>query len=117
MKTFLQSKWNDILDFMVSEYEFARVSVNTWIAPLHIHSVTNDKIIVFFDDVGINLEFVNRKYKKFHRIDILEIATLDENYRDFLSSDYILEIVYKNSLEDDEPTKNSSSFSSKNIKK
>ncbi len=118
MKTFLQSKWNDILDFMVSEYDISRVSVTTWIAPLQIHSITNDKIIVFFDDekLGLNLEFVNRKYKDFLRIAILEIATLDEKYRDFLSSDYILEIVYKSSLEDDEPAKNSSSFSSKNIK-
>lgn len=89
MKEILQSKWDEILTFLQTQYNITQVSFQTWLCPLHIHDVKDNKIIISVDsskipsDAGIG--FINNKYGLFIRTAIAEIINMDYEI-EFISS-------------------------------
>ena len=81
MEKVIKEKWNDILEFMKTEYNITDVAYRTWLLPLSVHSVENDTIIISVDDSKIgalSLDFVRNKYGQFLKTAIAEV--LDKEY-------------------------------------
>lgn len=76
MEKVIKEKWNDILEFMKTEYNITDVAYRTWLLPLSVHSVTDNTIIISVDDskIGANmLNFVKNKYGQFLKTAIAEM--------------------------------------------
>ena len=55
MLEILQSKWNEILDYIKYEYDIADVSFDTWLKPLKVHSV-KDKVITIVVEESLGVK-------------------------------------------------------------
>ena len=42
----LKMKWNDILEYMKDEYDLSSVSFDTWLAPLRVHTISNNTVYI-----------------------------------------------------------------------
>ena len=68
MEKIIKEKWNDILEFMKTEYNITDVAYRTWLLPLSVHSVNDNTIIISVDDSKIAasmLDFIKNKYGQF----------------------------------------------------
>ena len=82
MEKVIKQKWNDILEFMKTEYNITDVAYRTWLLPLSVHSVTADTIIISVDDSKIGasmLDFIKNKYGQFLKTAIAEM--FDQEYK------------------------------------
>lgn len=76
MEKTIREKWNDILEFMKTEYNITDVAYKTWLLPLAIHSVDHDTITISVDDSktgALSLDFVRNKYGVFLKTAIAEV--------------------------------------------
>ena len=76
MEKVIKEKWNDILEFMKTEYNITDVAYRTWLTPLSVHSVSDNTIIISVDDSKIAatmLDFIKNKYGQFLKIAIAEM--------------------------------------------
>ncbi|MDF2608497.1 MAG: dnaA, partial [Bacillales bacterium] len=53
MRNLIQSKWDDILKYMISEYGITDVSYNTWLKPLKVYDVDDHLITILINDERI----------------------------------------------------------------
>ena len=88
MKNIIQEKWSDILEALKIEHAISDVSFRTWLLPLKVYSVDNDKITILIDDVVLgsgSIDFISRKYGLPLKVAIEEVT--GHNYEvDFISS-------------------------------
>ena len=76
MEKIIKEKWNDILEFMKTEYNITDVAYRTWLLPLSVHSVKDNTIIISVDDSKIAasmLDFIKNKYGQFLKTAIAEM--------------------------------------------
>ena len=76
MEKVIKEKWNDILEFMKTEYNITDVAYRTWLLPLSVHSVTDNIIIISVDDSKVAapmLDFIKNKYGQFLKTAIAEM--------------------------------------------
>ena len=76
MEKIVKDKWNDILEFMKTEYNITDVAYRTWLLPLSVHSVKDNTIIISVDDTKIAasmLDFIKNKYGQFLKTAIAEM--------------------------------------------
>lgn len=81
MKNLIQSKWDDILKYMISEYGITDVSYTTWLKPLKVYDVTDHVITISINDERIgppSLSVIKNKYELLLKVSIEEI--LNEPY-------------------------------------
>lgn len=81
MKNLIQSKWDDILKYMISEYGITDVSYNTWLKPLKVYDVADHVITILINDERIgppSLSVIKNKYELLLKVSIEEI--LNEPY-------------------------------------
>ena len=103
MKEFIESKWEEILSLLETEYDISSVMVNTWIRTLKIYEV-KDKTVYFYVDekLGENaLKFLKRK-----EFDLFLLSSIRETF-----NDSAIEIVIdekKNLIENDEEARKES---------
>ena len=96
MEKIIKDKWNAILEFMKTEYNITDVAYRTWLLPLSVHSVTNNKIIISVDDSKIGapmLDFVKNKYGQFLKTAIAEMFDQEYELQYVLSSNATAEVV------------------------
>ncbi|MBP3610090.1 MAG: chromosomal replication initiator protein DnaA [Lachnospiraceae bacterium] len=89
MEKLIKEKWNDILEFMKTEYSITDVAYRTWLLPLSVHSVTNDAIIISVDDSKIEasmINFVKSRYGQFLKTAIAEMFNQEFDLQFVLSS-------------------------------
>ena len=80
MEKLLKEKWNDILEFMKTEYNLTNVAYNTWLLPLAVHSVKGNTIIISIDDSKVgafSVDFIKNKYGQFLKTAIAEMLHKD----------------------------------------
>ena len=80
MEKLLKEKWNDILEFMKTEYNLTTVAYNTWLLPLAVHSVKGNTIIISIDDSKVgafSVDFIKNKYGQFLKTAIAEMLHKD----------------------------------------
>ena len=63
MKDLILAKWNDILNILENEHGISHIMIHTWIEPLKIYSVEDNKVYFTLDeDYGQRgVEFLKRK--------------------------------------------------------
>jgi chromosomal replication initiator protein len=81
MKNLIESKWDDILKYLISEYGITDVSYNTWLRPLKVYNVTDHVITILINDERIgppSINIIRNKYELLLKVSIEEI--LNEPY-------------------------------------
>ena len=76
MKSLIQSKWDDILEYLVKEYGITEVSYNTWLRPLKVHDVKDHVITILINDERIgppSINIIKNKYELLLKVSIEEI--------------------------------------------
>ncbi|MBO4390134.1 MAG: chromosomal replication initiator protein DnaA [Lachnospiraceae bacterium] len=74
----IQSKWLDIIDYMINEYDITKVSYETWIKPLKPGSFFDDtlNVLVPADKDDVLIDFVTRKYARNLEISIEAVTSV-----------------------------------------
>jgi len=76
MKNLIQSKWDEILKYLISEYGITDVSYNTWLRPLKVYDVTDNVITILINDERIgppSINIIRNKYELLLKVSIEEI--------------------------------------------
>ncbi len=94
MRNLIQSKWDDILKYMISEYGITDVSYNTWLKPLKVYDVDDHLITILINDERIgppSLSVIKNKYELLLKVSIEEIMNEPYEVRFVLQSQIDLE--------------------------
>lgn len=97
MKNLIQSKWDDILKYLISEYGVTDVSYNTWLKPLKVYDVADHVITILINDERIgppSLNVIRNKYELLLKVSIEEIVNEPYEIRFVLQSQIDLEKKY-----------------------
>jgi len=76
MKNLIQSKWDEILKYLISEYGITDVSYNTWLKPLKVYDVVDHVITILINDERIgppSINIIRNKYELLLKVSIEEI--------------------------------------------
>ena len=63
MKQLIESKWEEILSLLETQYDISGIMINTWIRSLKIHEV-KDNTVYFYVDEKLGENAVNFLYRK-----------------------------------------------------
>lgn len=99
----LKQKWDEIKELLRKEHDMLEIPFNTWILPLKIHDLIDNKLIISVPD-HINdegAEFIKKKYGLFLKVCIAEV----------INKEYELEFITENNLSKNKPV---SSYNNKN---
>lgn len=94
MKSLIQSKWEDILKYMITEYGITDVSYNTWLKPLKVYDVSDHVITILINDERIgppSMSVIKNKYELLLKVSIEEIMNEPYEIRFVLQSQINLE--------------------------
>ncbi len=86
MKELIESKWNEILDMIIKEYEVAQVAVYTFIKPLKIKSLEGKTITFYVHNGSRGIDFIKHKYYDIYLKTAIEQVTGGEFEVDFTDS-------------------------------
>lgn len=91
MSTIVEEKWEEILEFLRTEYDVSPVSYRMWLQPLKVYSVddSKDEIVFSVDDqiVGqLGVKHIETKYVPFLSTAIAEFTNKFYNLKFMLSS-------------------------------
>jgi chromosomal replication initiator protein len=91
-KELLIDRWDEILEFLRTQFNITKVSFNTWLKNLEVKDVKDDLVILHSSDpsIGPNLSFIKNKYGAFIKNAIEEIID-DEINIDIVSDDVVTE--------------------------
>ena len=71
-------KWDEILQTVKTEHELSDVSFDTWLKPLKIYSVQNNKVyILVSEDQQVALGYISKKYYLPLKVVITELTGID----------------------------------------
>lgn len=76
MKSLIETRWNDILEYLVKEYGITEVSYSTWLRPLKVYEVNDHSITILINDERIgppSLNVIKNKYEILLKVSIEEI--------------------------------------------
>jgi chromosomal replication initiator protein len=79
MKNIIETKWDEILTYLVTEYGITDVSYNTWLKPLKVYDVKDHVITVLINDERIgppSLNVIRNKYELLLKVSIEEIINV-----------------------------------------
>lgn len=81
MKEAIISKWDDIMEFLRTQFNITKVSYNTWLKNLQVLDVEDDVVILYSSDasIGSNIGFIKSKYGAFIRNAIEEVMETELN--------------------------------------
>jgi len=84
----LENKWEEIKDFIKKEYDLSDVSFNTWIKPLRIHSVDNNKVTIIIPfDQSHSKNYISSKYYLPIKVSISEFTNTEMDVEFILEKD------------------------------
>lgn len=89
MLEILQSKWNEILDYIKQEYDISDVSFDTWLLPLKVYSV-KDGVITIVVEESLGVGYINKRFYKYFKVTIAE----------FLGEEFEIQFVSPNDVSD-----------------
>ena len=76
MKNIIETKWDEILKFLITEYGITDVSYNTWLKPLKVYDVKDNVITILINDEILgppSLNVIQKKYELLFKVSIEEI--------------------------------------------
>ena len=84
----IQSKWDEILEYIKNEYNLSDISFNTWIKPLKFHSVENNKVIIIIPfDQSHSKNYISSKYSLPIKVSITEVTGMAYDVEFILEKD------------------------------
>ncbi|MBR4343644.1 MAG: chromosomal replication initiator protein DnaA [Lachnospiraceae bacterium] len=83
MDHIVQEKWDEILEFIKTEYGITNVSYKTWISNLYVKKVQDNTVYITSDDTNItdNFSHISSKYGIFIQTAINELTDGDYNIK------------------------------------
>jgi len=70
----IKEKWNEIKEYIKNEYELNSVSYKTWILPLELHDVVENKVYILIPSENSQaLNYLTTKYSKIFEVTISEM--------------------------------------------
>lgn len=81
----IYDKWNEILNAMKTEYEISDISFETWLKPLSVYSVENNKATILAKD-KMHMDYIEKKYSKQLMVTVGEITGVSYTFQ-FISED------------------------------
>lgn len=108
MKNLIEAKWDEILEYMVSEYGITNVSYNTWLKPLKIYDVQDNVITILINDEKIGhfgYDHIRNKYELLLKVSIEEI----------MNEPYEIKFVLASQLDSINKNKDLSNVTKKNV--
>ena len=94
-KLYIKEHWNEILDYMKTEYNISDVSYKTWLMNLNFYDIDENILTVVIEDgiLGENaLEFIRNKYGIFLKTAIAEKT----------NEEYEIDFVLRSTIEEQE---------------
>lgn len=83
----IMEKWDEILNTVKEEHELTDISFDTWLKPLKLHGVENNKLyIIVPSDQMSGIAYISKKYTLPIKVAISEITGLNYDI-EFISSD------------------------------
>ena len=73
----VEQKWNDILQSVKEEYELTDVSYNTWLKPLDIYAIQDNKVFILVPSEQMGLNYINKKYYLPVKVTIAEMTGIE----------------------------------------
>lgn len=76
MKNIIETKWDEILKYLITEYGITDVSYNTWLKPLKVYDIKDHVITILINDEKIgppSLNVIRNKYELLLKVSIEEI--------------------------------------------
>ena len=73
----VEEKWSEILLTVKREHELTDISFNTWLKPLQIFSIQNNRIFVLVSSEQMGLTYINKKYYLPLKVAVAEITGME----------------------------------------
>ncbi len=67
-------KWSEILDMLKKEHDLTTVSFDTWIKPLEVYNVEDNKVYLLTPDENISIKYLHKKYYYALKASIQEVT-------------------------------------------
>ena len=72
----IEENWDAILNQVMVEHEVSKVSFDTWLQPLKVHSFENNIVTILVDD-QMKINYIQKKYTLPIKVAIAELTGLD----------------------------------------
>lgn len=73
----IEQKWDEILLKVKEEHELTDVSFNTWLKPLEIYSVQNERVYILVSSEQMGLSYIKKKYYLPLKVAIAEVTGIE----------------------------------------
>lgn len=73
----VEKKWNEILQRVKHEYELTDVSFNTWLKPLEICAVKDNKVYILVSTEQMGLSYIKKKYYLLIKVAVAELTGIE----------------------------------------
>lgn len=73
----VEEKWSEILLTVKREHELTDISFNTWLKPLQIFSIQNNRIFVLVSSEQMGLTYISKKYYLPLKVAVAEITGME----------------------------------------
>ena len=70
----VEEKWDEILLTVKREHELTDISFNTWLKPLQIFAIQNERIYILVSSEQMGLTYINRKYYLPLKVAVAEVT-------------------------------------------
>ena len=80
----VEEKWDEILLTVKREHELTDISFNTWLKPLQIFSIQNNRIYILVSGEQMGLTYINRKYYLPLKVAVAEVTGTEYEIEFFL---------------------------------
>ena len=73
----IYEKWNDILESVKEEHDITQISFNTWLKPLEICAIENNKLYILVPSEQLGLNYITKKYELPLKVAIIELTGIE----------------------------------------
>lgn len=73
----VEQKWEEILLTVKEEHDLTEVSFNTWLKPLEIYTIQNERIYILVSSAQMGLSYITKKYYLPLKVAIAEVTGIE----------------------------------------
>lgn len=73
----VEKKWDEILLTVKREHELTDISFNTWLKPLEIYAIQNNRLYILVSSEQMGLSYINKKYYLPLKVAVAEITGIE----------------------------------------
>ncbi|SFQ22215.1 chromosomal replication initiator protein [Lachnospiraceae bacterium XBB1006] len=70
----IETKWDDIKNFVKNELELSEVAFNTWLKPLEVHSVEGNTLYILVPGEQMLLNYIKKKFELQLKVAVAELT-------------------------------------------